>query len=345
MGRFLGVGAVVVMAYFSFLTLVETALEAPHENVTGVLALVLLAVLYGGLVMQTRQGYSLLMGLSLALVLWSWAMPNMPIEMKYLLGREEVGALEHYLAWALFGVAVIGVAGAGLGRYVLARKNQAATATERRNEARRLNEAYVREKPKLLEELRAERVDWVRPNTVTGAVNHYIPAKQSGFIDGDDGVSYYFRKDAVRSGKDPVAGQNVAFEAHSTPKGARAKAIDLGPLPFEVMLPPDEFIMTKLSSVKGYEVTQVIARDIIGEFRGPDEARNYLKSEAIRVGANAVINLQVTARKMQEGNYIYTMHRAQGDAVVVMRREWTNDLEIIADAILHGRGIYRVPEA
>ena len=71
---------------------------------------------------------------------------------------------------------------------------------------------------------------------MNGTVSNLITAKGYGFITGDDGQEYFFHKEEARFDWDSLvknfyltgAGQiGVVFEAIRSPKGPRAKSVNL----------------------------------------------------------------------------------------------------------------------
>ncbi len=160
-----------------------------------------------------------------------------------------------------------------------------------------------------------------------GTVRSFVAEKRFGFIDGNDGRSYFVHINNV-SGSDVLfQGQAVEFEPVPTPKGLSAKKVMVGPAPEAVYVNPSKFIMTKADHVKGCEIVAITGENIWGESNDPNEAREILKSVAQRSGANAVVcmNLNKYTESDSCSDYKYTMHRYYGDAVVVKRIEYTSD--------------------
>lgn len=71
---------------------------------------------------------------------------------------------------------------------------------------------------------------------MNGTVSNVIPAKQYGFITGDDGNEYFFHKDEITCNWRDLADAfslagggkiKVAFDAAKTPKGPRARSVSI----------------------------------------------------------------------------------------------------------------------
>lgn len=186
-----------------------------------------------------------------------------------------------------------------------------------------------------------------------GWVRRFVAARGYGFIDGDDGVKYFFHLDDVEGaelqeedregfGASPVRmvrNQRVSFRPAETHKGPRARSVRRGASPGrttnarqKIYLDPDHFIMTRESSVRGYEVVRVLSQGCWGRARDPNEARDLLRDQARQLGGNAVVNLSLEKQTEQQGcsNYRYTVHKFYGDAVVVKRVAYSSDPHRIA---------------
>lgn len=160
-----------------------------------------------------------------------------------------------------------------------------------------------------------------------GRVRAFVPEKGYGFIDGEDGQSYFVHRDDVDGRAPLLLGQEVVFDPRATPKGLRARQVAPGPAPQPILVDPGQFIMTRSPTVPGCVIVRVVAENCWGESNDPNEAREVLKGVALRAGANAVVGLTLDKYTEQRScsNYRFTMHRFYGHAVIVRRTEYTTD--------------------
>ncbi|MEU4513925.1 hypothetical protein AB0G05_30875 [Nonomuraea wenchangensis] len=188
-----------------------------------------------------------------------------------------------------------------------------------------------------------------------GWVRRFVAARGYGFIDGDDGVRYFFHLDDVEDAalqeedRDGFGGypvrvvrnQRVSFRPDRTPKGPRARSVRRGASSQrrttqagrqKIYVNPDHFIMTRDSFVRGYEVVKVLSEGCWGLARDPNEAKDLLKQQAVDLGGNAIVNLWLEKLTEQEGcsNYRYTVHKFYGDAVVIKKIAYSSDPQLIA---------------
>lgn len=150
-----------------------------------------------------------------------------------------------------------------------------------------------------------------------GWVRTFIADRGFGSITGDDGQEYFFHLDDVTGRGTPSTGQAVSFTPGRTAKGLRARSVAVSghaPQGRQVYLDPDHFIMTRAPEVRGFVIVQVLSPDAWGESNDPNEARDILRQEAERLGANAVVGLTLYKYTKNEtcSNYRYTMHRFSG---------------------------------
>jgi cold shock CspA family protein len=165
-----------------------------------------------------------------------------------------------------------------------------------------------------------------------GRVRSFLESKGCGFIDGEDGQSYFVHIDDVREHTPLAEKQEVSFEPAATPKGLRAQSVIPGVRPQAIYLNPDRFIMTRSPSIEGHVIVKVICQNCWREANDPHEAREALKQYAINAGANAVVRLTLHKYSERAGcsNYFHTMHRFYGDAVIAKKVTYTTDPDLIA---------------
>ncbi|MEU0561456.1 cold shock domain-containing protein [Dactylosporangium sp. NPDC006015] len=168
-----------------------------------------------------------------------------------------------------------------------------------------------------------------------GWVRNFVVARGFGFITGDDGQDYFFHLDDVTGHGAPSTGQAVSFTPGRTAKGLRARSVAVSgrtPQGRPVYIDPDHFIMTRAPEVRGFIIVRVLSHDAWGESNDPNEAKDILRQQAERLGANAIVGLALTKYTKNEtcSNYRYTMHRFTGRAVVVKKAGYSFDPEVIA---------------
>ena len=168
-----------------------------------------------------------------------------------------------------------------------------------------------------------------------GHVRSFSIEKGYGFIQGDDGKSYFVHSSQIEGGASLEDGQQVTFIGEPSPKGYRAKAVVAGDLPpplTKVYSYPNDFVWLKGEAPKGLEYVFEIKRALWAKSNDPNVARNQLIHMAKSVGANALVNVQMLKLTEQDGcsNYRYTVHAFTGDAGCVMRVHMTRDPEAIA---------------
>lgn len=158
-----------------------------------------------------------------------------------------------------------------------------------------------------------------------GQVNNFLTVKNYGYIDGADGQSYFVHISDVCDSQPLVPGQQVVFDPTSTPKGLRARSVVPGIRPQAIYVKPNGFIIKRALTIPGHEIIRRIAH-LYGEMdNSPDQARENLRREAWRRGANAIIGYNLNKFTESDGNYCYSVHEAYGDAVVAMKVEYTTD--------------------
>lgn len=127
--------------------------------------------------------------------------------------------------------------------------------------------------------------------------------KGFGFIQGDDGKSYFVHSKSVPGGV-LVDGQQVTFEGSPSPKGYRALNVVPGELPqpeSKVFAEPDSFIWTQGNIPRGMEVVFWIAEGFWSESNDPNEAKRALIEHAKSFGASAAVNVRLVKRTEQAG--------------------------------------------
>lgn len=150
-----------------------------------------------------------------------------------------------------------------------------------------------------------------------GIIVAYISSKKYGFINGEDGESYFlhFSNLLDKSSEDKlIKGVSVEFDPIPTPKGLAAKDVCIQETYVKKKMV--EFFITKQKIPKGFnvEASHPISTHFIQD---PSEGREYIKQLAIEAGANAILGLEFEKKTFSKGNYNYTKHAFKGDISLV----------------------------
>lgn len=159
-----------------------------------------------------------------------------------------------------------------------------------------------------------------------GTVSHFLPSKGFGFIQGDDGRSYFAHQSDF-GGQVPVDGQRVRFAEDVTPKGYRARNIaPIAAAAADMFLVPDGVLQTREAEIRNWEVLEASLWRIHSSSReSPDEARSELLAKAAVLGATGVVLVNYYKTRGSEagtgrGTHHYTIHNFRAHPVVVARR-------------------------
>ncbi|MGL5486856.1 MAG: cold-shock protein, partial [Shewanella sp.] len=163
-----------------------------------------------------------------------------------------------------------------------------------------------------------------------GTIRTYLPEKKYGFIKGDDGKDYFFHESEFRD-KSHIGKlceeAFIDFEQQATPKGYKAKnCLLINPLDVLTFVTPHEFIASRSSDVRGWDVIEHGAWVVHGTSRdSPDAAKRNVIDNATQIGANALINLDYYKTTGSEagtgrGTHRYTIHNFRGRAVILAKR-------------------------
>ncbi len=96
-----------------------------------------------------------------------------------------------------------------------------------------------------------------------GKVVSFLVDKRYGFIDGEDGNSYFVHQNEIHGKTGLVPGQTVTFDPIPTPKGYAAKKVNPGTRPERIFSNPDKFVFSRKSSVPKLEVVKKIVERLI----------------------------------------------------------------------------------
>ena len=162
-----------------------------------------------------------------------------------------------------------------------------------------------------------------------GKVVSYLAAKKYGFIQGDDGESYFLHFSELLDKKDEgklVKGRMVHFDPTPTPKGLAAKAISLPEVFIRERLV--DFFTTKDRHPKNGTV--LVSYPITTRFfKDPSEGRRHLEQLAKHCGFNAVLNVNFEKDTFSKGNYRYTVHAFKGELALVTEKVPADSQELV----------------
>lgn len=163
-----------------------------------------------------------------------------------------------------------------------------------------------------------------------GTVKTYLPEKRYGFIKGDDGKDYFFHQDEFRN-KEHIPNiceeAIVDFDQQATPKGYKARNCTLvDPSEVFTYVIPDEFMTSKSSDVRGWEVMERSDWVVHGSSRhSPEQAKKDLVDSAEQIGANGIVDVEYYKTTGSEsgtgsGTHHFTIHNFRGRAVMLGKR-------------------------
>ena len=163
-----------------------------------------------------------------------------------------------------------------------------------------------------------------------GTIKTYLPEKKHGYIKGDDGKDYFFYESEFRdkSHRAKLCEEDfVDFDQHATPRGYKAKNCSLiNPSEVLTYVIPDEFIASRSNGVRGWDLIEHGNWIVHGTSRdSPDAAKRDVIESAMRIGANALINLEYYKTTGSEagtgrGTHHFTIHNFRGRAVTLAKR-------------------------
>lgn len=165
---------------------------------------------------------------------------------------------------------------------------------------------------------------------MNGIIKTYLPEKEYGFIDGDDGKSYFFQAREVKNKsqlRNLCEGEYVSFEQHATPKGYRASnCFLLNSSEINRFVVPDKFLTSRSSKIDGWDVIEKGNWFVHGSSsESPDAAKSLLIENATHTSANALIEVEYykttgSTPGTGKGTYYFTIHNFKGRIVKVAKR-------------------------
>lgn len=168
--------------------------------------------------------------------------------------------------------------------------------------------------------------------SIGGVVRSFVEVKAFGFIEGDDGKSYFVHLNDVRGSVAPRAGQRVTFVPTPSRKGSQAMQVIPGQAPTAIYVEPKSFLVTNAERPVDEDVILLLRRGWV-ESHDINDARQALIEMAMNFGANAIINTNMdrfTEKKFfSKDKYLF---RYSGTFAVVKAVEYSADPAVIADA-------------
>lgn len=157
-----------------------------------------------------------------------------------------------------------------------------------------------------------------------GVVSNYFAERGYGFIQGDDGQEYFFRREAVVSdtGGRTDTLTTVLFEPRTTSRGYRAERVRADDRPDTRLYEyPDKMVLGRRDGIPGWDILER-SRWIVSasSSQSPDAAWRALAERARHFGANAIIQGEYWRTKGNSGNYQFSIHHARGRLVIIGRR-------------------------
>lgn len=169
-----------------------------------------------------------------------------------------------------------------------------------------------------------------------GTVKSFSAKKGYGFIESNEGESYFFHVSRVAdSSRNQISiGAIVTFDGVPTPKGMAAEKVAVVGEASELLLDieTDDFIVSKTERCgRDNRVVHKLPA-ITVEDRSPDAAVDMLKNQARNAGCNAIVNLQRTRRTGHAwtSNYKYSIHVMRAEPALIKRVAHTTDLAAAA---------------
>ncbi|WP_345868903.1 cold-shock protein [Shewanella algae] len=154
-----------------------------------------------------------------------------------------------------------------------------------------------------------------------GKVVSYVSSKKFGFINGDDGESYFLHVSALVNRSDEaklVKNVLVEFDPTPTPKGLSAKQIRIPEVYIRERLL--NFFTSKGSNPKHGDAALRLPIST-RFFKDPAKGRQYIEELAKQCGCNAVLGLEFEKKTFSEGNYRFTGHAFKGELALVTEKQ------------------------
>lgn len=170
-----------------------------------------------------------------------------------------------------------------------------------------------------------------------GVVKSYVAEKRFGFIDGNDGKSYFFHLTHFVDRQAPEAireGLMLRFDPTPGPKGLQARRIHIEKTHAVMLVEPDKFIVSKDQDPRYGVVLYRAPRIEFESDESIDKAKNRLFEQAASIGANAILSLTYRRDTGHAGNYVYSIHAYSGHPAIVMHEKASTDVAKIESGAL-----------
>jgi len=128
-----------------------------------------------------------------------------------------------------------------------------------------------------------------------GVVISFLPDKGYGFIKGDDGNDYHFKRRDVLGELLPVTSTRVAFDAQATSRGYSATKVIVRGQALTTWADPESFVVSEQDGVPGLGILYVYSSPCWTTATLHGQARQQLVDIAKSYGANGILQLRVTA--------------------------------------------------
>ncbi|WP_311064106.1 cold shock domain-containing protein [Halomonas sp. DWK9] len=175
---------------------------------------------------------------------------------------------------------------------------------------------------------------------LTGTIKSYSNDKKYGFIESEQGESYFFHSnDLVRKSHNPSSGQRVSFDDVPTPKGLSAKKITLLKDVEKILVDTRDFHVFRHNNYgKDIEIAYK-GNPIYAESRDPNEAQSHIRHQAKKAGYNAVLIYKRDTRTGSQasssgnyGGYKFTIHCFSAIPALARKVQYSSDLKEIKAA-------------
>lgn len=172
-----------------------------------------------------------------------------------------------------------------------------------------------------------------------GKIVSYVLSKKFGFIEGEDGESYFLHMSALVDKSAEIKllkGVVIEFEPCPTPKGLSAKKVSV----LEVFISENlvnYFVSRDIAPKHGHVVLRLPIDTRF--FKDPTEGRQHIEELAKKCGCNAVLGMGFEKKTFSEGNYQYTVHSFKGHLALVTEKVPCDSRAFseLADQHLHHR--------
>jgi cold shock CspA family protein len=166
-----------------------------------------------------------------------------------------------------------------------------------------------------------------------GIVKSFLREKGFGFIEDDNGQSYFFHQSNCLTPHNVVIGAHVEFEPLAKPKGMAAKSVVVVQVPTKIqVIEPGEFYTSKGDTCGKGNVVIFTKGLIYLESRDPSTAHDALRYQVSEQGGNAMLNFtreRRVGRSWLNMNYKYSIHCFTAEpALVVVEKTSIDKAEI-----------------